>query len=99
MIGDRVGGACGNVLRTLEEWLYANLLALNESDGPVWLNDGTGHYSAVQTIDYERQHTPAVGDVPGDGMTDIFMADTVRCRVWRGQGNGRFDPGRTLAYR
>lgn len=76
-----------------------DLLVLGKGSGRVWLNDGMGQFRPGWPLRYGRNTALAVGDVTGDGLLDIFVADVNTYRVWRGEGNGRFAAGPATGYR
>ena len=76
-----------------------DLLILNSSEpmgappGPaqneVWLNDGSGLFELVQLMSPAHSREGAVGDLDGDGCSDLIVANhqsfPVGIRVWFGQ--------------
>ncbi len=86
-------------LVALDGDVHLDLLALGKGGAQIWLNDGTGRFGAGMSFYYGRDGAPALGDVTGDGLPDLFVADTVKYQVWRGDGSGRFSLRAWDAYR
>jgi hypothetical protein len=64
----------------------------NARSGRVYLNDGTGHFTAGANLTGNTGENVALCDFDGDGVLDIFSAQsfTPSDRVWLGNGDGTF---------
>ena len=64
----------------------------NVSSNTVWLNDGTGNFSATrQTLGNFRSQDVALADLDRDGDIDAFVTNyTAPNKVWLNSGNGIF---------
>ncbi len=59
----------------------------------VWRNDGRGLLERAAQMAGVRARAMAVGDVDGDGWTDIVLGADGAERVWLGRGECRFEAG------
>ncbi len=60
----------------------------------VWLNDGNGTFTnSRQAISHPKAQAFAIGDLNGDGYTDIFVGwFEAGYAIWWNQGDGMFTP-------
>lgn len=65
----------------------------------VLFNDGQGHLTdSGQQLGQTESTAVAAGDVTGDGLVDLFVADVDSHWVWSGEGDGRFVRGPRGSY-
>ncbi len=74
----------------------------NTGANTVWLNDGSGLFSAgtapTGSANNASSKTVALADFDGDGKLDAFFGDANANHVWRGDGAGNFtDTGFTFS--
>ncbi|WP_315831151.1 VCBS domain-containing protein [Bradyrhizobium prioriisuperbiae] len=65
----------------------------NSSNPSIWLNDGTGHFTASTANGAPLSIAGmdvALGDFDNDGRLDAFVASEGSNQVWRGDGHGGF---------
>lgn len=60
--------------------------------GAIWLNDGTGGFTAAQTIDL-RCVSASFGDVDNDGDDDLWLGCDGADQLWQNDGKGVFSLG------
>ena len=72
-------------------------LMLTAAEAPcrLYLNDGLGTFvlaspDALPSITAPQAHTPAFGDLTGDGSTDIYVPTAAQDLLLRNDGTGRF---------
>ncbi|MFO0798484.1 MAG: VCBS repeat-containing protein [Gemmataceae bacterium] len=78
---------------------YPDLAVVHGPEGPLagkfsillGHGDGTNTTSFTQGIG-AHWTAPAVGDLDGDGAADLVLANTIGVVVYRGKGDGTFDP-------
>lgn len=58
--------------------ILANLDGMNR----VWMNDGTGQFTAGQAFDSSLSQGAAAGDLDGDSIADVFFANQGGNTVW-----------------
>ncbi|MFW6170293.1 MAG: FG-GAP-like repeat-containing protein, partial [Planctomycetota bacterium] len=69
------------------------LTAIQEDGGgTVWLNSGTGEFTAASTID-EPCVSASFGDVDNDGDVDLWLGCAGAARLFNNDGQGTFTPG------
>lgn len=66
----------------------------NTRAGRIYWNDGTGQFTAGPDIAGSAGWGVAISDFDGDGLQDIFIAQSVAPnRIWLNNGNGEFEDG------
>jgi len=61
----------------------------NWDENDVWLNDGTGNFSAQGArLGKEDTRAVAINDLDGDGDLDVFDVGNQYCKVWLNDGLG-----------
>ncbi|MCB9656075.1 MAG: VCBS repeat-containing protein [Sandaracinaceae bacterium] len=77
-----------------------DVVYVGSGPGHVWLNDGAGHFTdSGQALSGDRGQSVALGDVDGDGDTDMLVFNFASRsgqgaepdRVWLNDGTGHFD--------
>jgi len=66
----------------------------------IWLNDGTGHFTAGQSLGDSTSGPMGLGDLDSDGDVDVvMMCNSASGSIWLNDGTGTFtDTGQRFGY-